>query len=391
MQSDRRRLRVMPPPSAARPRHTGHSAPISCSGQHVQMVEAGLERGSNPHRGRRPTSRKTVNAEAFTAGGHVVLASASHLFPLTATGNHLLAHELAHVAQDPGRSPRSVDRIALSEPDDAVEKNAEDAARLRFRQRLRGIILDRSMVEQLRFTAPPRWARAAVQLPYPRLKEQPTSLWSSSRASSRSKSSRRAALWRRFSGPAEPHTSRFWPASQIAWGAALTDDGTTVSFFDAARRRWVKTTDLPKPFTRTDILDAEQVYGRPRAVPRTWDLNDFGPLALQIEATAEFIHTTPDTESGNPLAGPSHGCIHILPADRDAMISKGYLQAGVKLIVKSNAPVSEPRQRTPCQEERYQRAHWVTMLTSASSANRCCSVQTSPRLRHRSRASTSQG
>jgi len=72
------------------------------------------------------------SATAYTAGEHVVFGRGSYA-PGTSQGNHLLAHELAHVVQQrvggvrgrpvPGTS------VEVSEPGDASERAADEVAR----------------------------------------------------------------------------------------------------------------------------------------------------------------------------------------------------------------------------------------------------------------------
>jgi hypothetical protein len=68
------------------------------------------------------------------------------------------------------------------------------------------------------------------------------------------------------------------------------------------------------------------VKGR-MSIPEQWDLNDFGPLAFQVGNTEELVHTEPKGEARGALTGPSHGCIDILPADRDDMMKMATCSA----------------------------------------------------------------
>jgi hypothetical protein len=109
--------------------------------------------------------------------------------------------------------------------------------------------------------------------------------------------------------------------------------------------------DLDVPISKDQIISAEQELLndisdyretptplRP-TIPEKWNLNDFGKLAFLLKGTSAFIHTTPETEAMQSNKLPelltmSHGCIHIKPSDRDVMVSQGYLQAGVRIIVR---------------------------------------------------------
>ena len=68
------------------------------------------------------------NADAFTLGDHVAFA-AGRFAPGTPSGDHLLAHEIAHVVQQRGGGGGQVDGGAtVSRPHEAVEVEAEAAA-----------------------------------------------------------------------------------------------------------------------------------------------------------------------------------------------------------------------------------------------------------------------
>jgi len=72
------------------------------------------------------------SAVAYTAGEHLVFGKGSYA-PGTAQGDHLLAHELAHVVQQRDGAvkgqPVPGTNIQVSEPGDASERAAEEAAR----------------------------------------------------------------------------------------------------------------------------------------------------------------------------------------------------------------------------------------------------------------------
>lgn len=72
-----------------------------------------------------------------------------------------------------------------------------------------------------------------------------------------------------------------------------------------------------------------------------WQRNDFGEWAFAIlrdgAATGFFIHTTPEDEtapSGQKInLSFSHGCIHMVPSDRNEAKREGYLKEGIHLTV----------------------------------------------------------
>jgi lipoprotein-anchoring transpeptidase ErfK/SrfK len=84
---------------------------------------------------------------------------------------------------------------------------------------------------------------------------------------------------------------------------------------------------------------------------KVWERNDFGKWAFNVRRggrrTPYYIHTTPEDEyaTAHGLAfslAQSHGCIHIRPADRDTMITEGYLAAGTRIEVKGYKETGPP-------------------------------------------------
>ena len=87
-----------------------------------------------------------------------------------------------------------------------------------------------------------------------------------------------------------------------------------------------------------------------RVIP-TWNLNDFGKWSWNLkkygQRTPYYIHTTPADEEASEthrrfLLTQSHGCIHIYPDDRDEMMRKGYLKAGINVEVKAYGQQGPP-------------------------------------------------
>jgi Domain of unknown function (DUF4157) len=69
---------------------------------------------------------RSVSARAFTVGNDIFFATGEYR-PGTAAGRELLAHELVHVVQQRG-APRA-GPLAVSQPGDALEREAENVAR----------------------------------------------------------------------------------------------------------------------------------------------------------------------------------------------------------------------------------------------------------------------
>lgn len=73
-------------------------------------------------------SAGAVRAMAFTVGRHIVFGAGQYA-PHSAVGMRLLAHELTHVAQQDGNAGHATDRLAVGEPEDRAERQADMAAR----------------------------------------------------------------------------------------------------------------------------------------------------------------------------------------------------------------------------------------------------------------------
>lgn len=69
---------------------------------------------------------RAVSARAFTVGSDIFFAPGQYT-PGTATGNELIAHEVAHVAQQRGAPAGGP--LTVSQPGDAMEREAEAVAR----------------------------------------------------------------------------------------------------------------------------------------------------------------------------------------------------------------------------------------------------------------------
>jgi hypothetical protein len=74
-------------------------------------------------------SADAINARAYVAGRHVVMGR-GQFQPHTASGRHLLAHELAHVIQQGNPAHETVPPGAISRPGDASERQADHIAAL---------------------------------------------------------------------------------------------------------------------------------------------------------------------------------------------------------------------------------------------------------------------
>jgi hypothetical protein len=69
---------------------------------------------------------RAVSARAFTVGSDIFFASGEYR-PGNADGDQLIAHEAAHVLQQ--RGAPTTGPLTVSQPGDAMEREAEDLAR----------------------------------------------------------------------------------------------------------------------------------------------------------------------------------------------------------------------------------------------------------------------
>lgn len=73
-------------------------------------------------------SALTVDARAYTVGGHVVFAEGRYA-PRTEAGRRLLAHELTHVIQQDGRAPAPGACLMIGPADSVLERQADGTAK----------------------------------------------------------------------------------------------------------------------------------------------------------------------------------------------------------------------------------------------------------------------
>jgi hypothetical protein len=176
-------------------------------------------------------------------------------------------------------------------------------------------------------------------------------------------------------GSREHHTTLGWPASSVPFGARLRlgADGE-VEFLDGtwkkatgplgettkAVRTWYQNSKKHVPAPSAINLEARAYFFDSRGkLFDEWKLNDFGRWSWNLrlpnrQRTSYYIHTTPENESATDgaateaakamvLLEQSHGCVHIRPKDRDKMVHKGYLKAGIEVEVRPYGTKGPPR------------------------------------------------
>jgi hypothetical protein len=68
------------------------------------------------------------------------------------------------------------------------------------------------------------------------------------------------------------------------------------------------------------------------------DLNKNRKLDGREHLSGEMIHTTPENEAQDAkketvTLAPSHGCIHVKPSDREALLKAGAFARGTDLVI----------------------------------------------------------
>ena len=134
-----------------------------------------------------------------------------------------------------------------------------------------------------------------------------------------------------------------------AWHLATGPNGEVTKANLSFTRRDGKNTPLSVIVAGVRNIFIDPATGALRST--TWEKNDFGRWGWNLRqnghGTAYFVHTTPDDEAANAAAAAvmlanSHGCIHLVPAERDRMIALGYLKQGVDFEVRPYTETGPP-------------------------------------------------
>jgi hypothetical protein len=161
-----------------------------------------------------------------------------------------------------------------------------------------------------------------------------------------------------------------WPMSVIPWGAALRINGAGEAEYEASPGKWHLATgpkgavtqasmqflqkDNLKPSLATVTAQVRNVFINPvtkTLVTPTWDKNDFGRWGWNLlrdgKGTPFWVHTTPEDEHATDQAKAvfltnSHGCIHLVPGERDRLMKAGYLKQGVPFEVRPYSETGPP-------------------------------------------------
>jgi hypothetical protein len=179
-------------------------------------------------------------------------------------------------------------------------------------------------------------------------------------------------------GRQEHHTTMGWPNSSIPYGAALRagTDGY-LEFLDhgewkradgphgvwtESKKVFKQKSGLPGVITEDDKAEFRgYAYREDGSLRPTWIMNDFGKWSWNLmsngKRTPYYVHTTPEDEAFSrapvdrdtliALFGQSHGCVHLLPRDRDEMMQRGYLKHGIHVRIMQYKQKGPPKDWVP--------------------------------------------
>ena len=161
-----------------------------------------------------------------------------------------------------------------------------------------------------------------------------------------------------------------WTNSSIAWGSALRINAGGEVEFESSPGKWHLATGPNGVVTHASMSFAQRSGLTPVLAEKvakvrnlfidpatntlrtsTWEKNDFGRWGWNLlrggKGTPYFVHTTPDNEHSSDVAkamflANSHGCIHLVPAERDRLMNLGYLKQGVAFEVRPYGEVGPP-------------------------------------------------
>jgi len=166
---------------------------------------------------------------------------------------------------------------------------------------------------------------------------------------------------------AEHHTTANWPLSVVPWGAHIRLTEGDVEY--QVGQTWILATGPRGTVTRAMQLfaqrtnvqiapedaarEARRLFFQRGSLITVWTYNDFDKWSWNLKRdghrSAYYIHTTARAERESLLDPPqyeseqSHGCVHIRPADRDEMMSRGYLAAGTAVRITKYGMRGPPR------------------------------------------------
>lgn len=143
-----------------------------------------------------------------------------------------------------------------------------------------------------------------------------------------------------------------WPLSKIKWGVRLVDKPDIDDVYYELPSKRLASVKKDVGISRKDLIQLYYKYYKQMKIPSKWVFNDFGPIAIRwfkdengnkvLDAkerlSGQMFHTTPQNEAENSLGlginlTPSHGCIHLKPADRDFLLGTGAFSPKTTFVV----------------------------------------------------------
>ena len=171
-------------------------------------------------------------------------------------------------------------------------------------------------------------------------------------------------------GPQEHVTTRNWTHSVVPWGAPLRINSAGEVEFQGKSSHWTLATGPrgevtwavglfvkrnKKSYPPSAIqAAARDIFISPDTGKLRWSTylaNDFGlwgwNLTKNGQRTGYFIHTTPNNENDSATATihnleNSHGCVHLVPSERDRLMKAGFLKEGMPFEVRPYTETGPP-------------------------------------------------
>jgi hypothetical protein len=167
-------------------------------------------------------------------------------------------------------------------------------------------------------------------------------------------------------GPRQHVTTSSWPASVIPQGASLRLNTANEVEYQNTAGHWRQASGISGDVTKAEIsfrhrggqhdpmtkilADVRKAFIDPATGALwsdTWLWNDFGLWGWNLRQgghnTAYWVHTTPQNEADPSLSlTNSHGCIHLIPSERERLEKAGYLKEGVPFEVRPYKEIGPP-------------------------------------------------
>ena len=261
---------------------------------------------------RAAASARALAAGAYTVGEHVAFAAGRYR-PETPRGERLLAHELAHVRQQAGASPRLMPRLLVEAGGSPLEREAEAAAeavaagrRPRVEGRSEGLRVQRHPDDLVAYTGGQRGKLAvfkAGSLVYrgPAVSGHPGN-----------------SEWEEDLGPTPTGTYHIHPQITQAPVTKVQEHGVCGARLTALGYQEI-TSQEPVPCDEEDHHYCNVPCPSPENPrQRCWTPRDcWGPMRIRIEGGAELVSPKGEKvtrggfylHGGNPLDPISSGCV----------------------------------------------------------------------------------